>query len=260
MSALPYSLNNCYADIVIWILGTDNWGIGAPPGHDAPHDATGATISRINHRYVLMHMARSNCSPLTIQSIIRCASNTLFRWNEEMFAAEVRALRPIPRGEEVTMCYVPELERHSARQARLRDAYGFICICELCARDSNELRAQLQGLPAHGELLPDARRWAWARDRRHARDGDALLEMLERQAKMMEQEMYVRPEGWLAVARPLVKIHSALGNAVAACRWAVCAASYARAATGTDGGWRRWRGRLNGLCGGVRVSSVGGEI
>jgi hypothetical protein len=44
------SLNNCYEDKVIGILRTNNWGIGALPGHDAPYGATGAIISRINHR------------------------------------------------------------------------------------------------------------------------------------------------------------------------------------------------------------------
>lgn len=158
-----------------------------------------------------------------------------------MFAAEVRALRPIVRGEEVTMCYVPELESYSSRQARLRDAYGFTCTCELCSRpplervQSDSLRAQLEGLTAHDDELPDARVRAWARDP-CARD-DALLGALERQVAMMEQEKYVRPEGWLTVSRPLVKTHCALGNVVAARKWAVCAASYTRAATGTDGGW-----------------------
>ena len=178
-----------------------------------------------------------------------------------MFAAEVRALRPIAHGEEVTMCYVPELERHSARQVRLRDAYGFTCTCELCARpppalvQSDALRAQLEGLTTHGDELPDARIWAWARDRRHMHDSDELLEVLERQAKMMEQEMYVRPEGWLTVARPLVKIYCALGNAVAARKWAVCAASYARAATGTDDGWEAVaRAPEQTLWWGIRVS------
>lgn len=170
-----------------------------------------------------------------------CAPNALFRWNQEMFAAEVRALRPIARGEEVTMCYVPELEGYFSRQARLRDAYGFTCTCELCERPmsaralSDDLRSQLEGLTSHSEELPDARLWTWAHDR-SARD-DALLRTLEQQAAMMEQELYVRPEGWLTVARPLVKIYCALGNAVAARKWAVCAASYTRAATGTDGGW-----------------------
>jgi hypothetical protein len=214
------ALNNCYEDKIIGVLRTNNWGVGALPGHDAPYGGTGAIISRINHS---------------------CAPNALFRWNEEMFAAEVRALRPIARGEEVTMCYVPELEGYASRQARLRDAYGFTCTCELCARPaparalSDARRAQLEGVTSHGDELPDARLWAWARDVR-ARD-DALLGALEQQVAFMEQELYVRPEGWLTAARALVKIHCALGNTVPARRWAVCAASYARAATGTDGGW-----------------------
>ena len=159
-----------------------------------------------------------------------------------MFAAEVRALRPIARGEEVTMCYIPELEGYASRQGRLRDAYGFTCTCELCARPaparalSDALRAQLEGgLTSHGDELPDARLWAWARDV-DARD-ETLLGALEKQVAIMEKELYVRPEGWLTVARPLVKIHCALGNTVKARKWAVCAASYTRAATGTDGGW-----------------------
>lgn len=214
------SLNNCYEDKIIGVLRTNNWGIGALPGHDAPYGGTGAIISRINHS---------------------CAPNALFRWNDEMFAAEVRALRPIRRGEEVTMCYVPELEGYASRQERLRDAYGFACTCELCARPaparalSDGLRAQLEGLTSHSDELLDARLWGWARDTR-ARD-DALLGALEQQVAIMEQELYVRPEGWLTVARALVKIYCALGNTVAARRWAVCAASYTRAATGTDGGW-----------------------
>jgi SET domain len=170
-----------------------------------------------------------------------CVPNAHFRWNEEMFAAEVRALRPIARGEEVTMCYIPELENYSSRQARLRDAYGFTCTCELCERPmfarelSDHLRSQLEVLTSHSEELPDARLWAWARDK-YAHD-DVLLGALEQQVAMMEQELYVRPEGWLTVARPLVKIYCALRNTVAARKWAVCAASYTRAATGTDGGW-----------------------
>ena len=58
------SLNNCYEDELIGILRTNNWGIGALPGHDAPYGATGAIISRINHRYSLMLMIRSTPSPL----------------------------------------------------------------------------------------------------------------------------------------------------------------------------------------------------
>ena len=46
------SLNNCYEDKIIGVLRTNNWGIGALPGHDAPYGGTGAIISRINHRYV----------------------------------------------------------------------------------------------------------------------------------------------------------------------------------------------------------------
>ncbi|KAH9980917.1 hypothetical protein BGW80DRAFT_1267202 [Lactifluus volemus] len=234
--AFPRNFDRTVARQIIGALRTNNWGIGALPGHDVPYGGTGAIISRFNHS---------------------CAPNALFRWNEEMFAAEVRALRRILPGE--------ELEGYFSRQARLRDAYGFTCTCELCQRPiiarplSDNLRSQLESLTSHSEELPDARLWAWARDR-HARN-DALSGALEQQAVMMEQELYVRPEGWLTVARPLVKIYCALGKTVAARKWAVCAASYTRAATGTDGGWEAvartpeqtiwWR---------VRVAANEGEV
>jgi hypothetical protein len=48
------SLNNCYEDRIIGVLRTNNWGIGALPGHDAPYGGTGAIISRINHRCASM--------------------------------------------------------------------------------------------------------------------------------------------------------------------------------------------------------------
>jgi len=96
---------------------------------------------------------------------ISCAQNALFRWNKEMFVAEVHMLWPIA-WREVTMCYVPKLERHKAGQAWLLDAYGFTCACELCARvHSDALRAQLEGLTAHSDELPNMHIWAWARDR-----------------------------------------------------------------------------------------------
>jgi hypothetical protein len=48
------SLHNCYEDKIIGALRTNNWGIGALPGHDVPYGGTGAIISRFNHRYESM--------------------------------------------------------------------------------------------------------------------------------------------------------------------------------------------------------------
>jgi hypothetical protein len=122
-----------------------------------------------------------------------------------MFAAEVRALRPIAHGE-VTMCYIPELERHSARHLRIH-VHG-----DGAPASSTRVQTPTPAR-AHSDELPDTRIWAWARAS-IARD-DTLLGGLEQRAAMTEQEIYVRPEGWLTVARPLVKIYCLLGNAVA---------------------------------------------
>jgi hypothetical protein len=66
------SLNNCYEDKIIGVLRTNNWEIGALPGHDAPYGATGAIISRINHRYVSSIHARS------VPSLLRNNHTTAF--------------------------------------------------------------------------------------------------------------------------------------------------------------------------------------
>lgn len=64
------SLQNCYEDKIIGVLRTNNWGIGALPGHDAPYGGTGAIISRINHRCVSMPTL---CPILgSLQSILTC--------------------------------------------------------------------------------------------------------------------------------------------------------------------------------------------
>jgi hypothetical protein len=70
------ALNNCYEDKIIGVLRTNNWGVGALPGHDAPYGGTGAIISRINHRYV-SHPSRK--SVLALNSVHKqlCAERAL---------------------------------------------------------------------------------------------------------------------------------------------------------------------------------------
>jgi len=73
--------------------------------------------------------------------------------------------------------------------------------------------------------------------------------------------MYVRPEGWLTVARPLVKIYCVLGNAVAARKglFARLRTRAPRRERMADG--RQWRGRLNRRYGGGSGSqNVDGDM
>ncbi|KAH9955240.1 hypothetical protein BC827DRAFT_1238005 [Russula dissimulans] len=71
-------------------------------------------------------------------------------------------------GEELTMCYIPEPESRW-RDCGTSNAFGFICMCELCARTVMEptcaWSARFEGQAAHhdhDEVL-DAHVWVGAR-------------------------------------------------------------------------------------------------
>mgnify|MGYP002631222901 CR=1 FL=1 len=85
------------------------------------HDAVFTTISRFNH-------ACDNCA--------------CFKWNSTIGQLTVHATRPIRKGAEITLSYgFPTgcVLRHERRQ-RLRDAFGFHCICSKCELDGEALQ------------------------------------------------------------------------------------------------------------------------
>ena len=65
-----------------------------------------------------------------------CVPSAEFRWNEKLYRQEIRAIRDIVPGEEITLCYFT-LETMAKskvdRQNYLRDHYGFICDCHACS-------------------------------------------------------------------------------------------------------------------------------
>ena len=75
-----------------------------------------ALVSRINH----------SCSP-----------NVLHCWNERHGELTLHAACDIELGTELSISYIPLATAaglsHQARQARLRDSFGFCCECERCA-------------------------------------------------------------------------------------------------------------------------------
>lgn len=53
----------------------------------------------------------------------------------------LRAARDIDRGEELHISYIDSNASFEERQQRLQFAYGFVCKCELCTAQSEDIVA-----------------------------------------------------------------------------------------------------------------------
>jgi hypothetical protein len=69
-----------------------------------------------------------------------CRPNLSYYWNEKLNKRIVYATRPIKKGEEVFVSYIPLLLTHEERQKHL-DRYGFKCHCEACSQERDTLKA-----------------------------------------------------------------------------------------------------------------------
>lgn len=61
-----------------------------------------------------------------------CSPNAFASWIGSRM--EVRMLRAIPKGTEITMSYVPTTNSTVARQVQLQNTFGFKCTCKRCKR------------------------------------------------------------------------------------------------------------------------------
>lgn len=83
-----------------------------PLGSNAAQGAVFLEASRINHA---------------------CNSNSQNTWNESTQKLTIHATRDIRQGEEITIYYLDKFSKRSARQSKLRAAFGFACHCDLCS-------------------------------------------------------------------------------------------------------------------------------
>merc|ERR1719234_3024648 len=76
------------------------------------------------HNGVCLKMSRFNHS---------CRSNAQYFWNEDTNTRDIRALRKIKEGEEITVNYISALlGPRDERRKILKDKYNFDCNCEAC--------------------------------------------------------------------------------------------------------------------------------
>lgn len=96
-------------------------------------------------------------------------------------AAQVRALRPIAPGEELTHSYVDLMRAVADRRAHLEATYGFLCECPRCEREASQPPAQQQ----------DAKELSRA-SALHDQGNDLDSEDWARQAALLEEALSIR--------------------------------------------------------------------
>jgi hypothetical protein len=89
-----------------------------PCGPDSPIGAVYSNICFINHT---------------------CIPNSHNSWNSKTGLETIHAIREIKSGEEITISYAAG-EPARQRLAKLKDAFGFDCNCELCSRPAAEVQ------------------------------------------------------------------------------------------------------------------------
>ena len=242
-----FALHNCnLADLndALSIISTNSFLIPGVPGHNVLYSAVFETFSRLNHR------CRAPISFRRLPSTNKrgagsCCPNAMFRWDRDTFSGEIRALRPISTGEEVTISYFQGIMGPAAvtheRQKFLLECYNFKCACPVCGQPSKVRNRSDEERPIifkhvtdigmnYREMMED-----WVTE--EGDDRARLPNYLHAVEEGLDREMIFDPTYWIHLARAIVVTRCALGEAKAARKWAGRAAQHMRAATGSDGGW-----------------------
>lgn len=114
---------------------------------------------RILSLYPLAAMINHSCKP----NAVRVYSCLLSCEKSEIMA--VHATQPIQKGEEIVWSYVPTSKPYHDRRKRIKDSFGFDCLCQRCKVESNvfepdtnvsnELSARFQNYTLWNEKATD---------------------------------------------------------------------------------------------------------
>ena len=93
------------------------------------------------HNGVCLKMSRFNHS---------CRPNAQYFWNVDTNTRDVRALRKIKQGEEITLSYNSTLSREE-RRTYLKDQFNFDCSCEACDLTEEEILSETKTIDEYEE-------------------------------------------------------------------------------------------------------------
>lgn len=132
------------------ILRTNGFDVGVrDPGAEhgeGAYSCVGAVGSRFNHRCACCKRVLVHC--LTLHP--SCSPSAVHHFSIPSFSMEILAVRPIAKGEEITVTYTPLAAGAAERQVGLKP-YGFTCTCPACmdpeTSDKERGRARSSLLP-----------------------------------------------------------------------------------------------------------------
>ena len=240
-----FALHNCGSadpNDALSIISTNSFLIPGVPGHNVLYSAVFETFSRLNHRCRASFSFR-RCPGTNKRGAASCCPNAMFRWDRDTFSGEIRALRPISAGEEVTISYSQGIMGPAAvmheRQKFLLECYNFAY--PVCGRLSKVRNRSDEERPTISTYVSDIGKYYrgmmedWVTD--EGDDRTPLPNYLHVVDDALEREMIFDPTYWIHLAQAIVVARYDLGEAKAARKWAGRAAQHMRAATGSGGGW-----------------------
>ena len=133
----------------------------------------------------------------------------MFRWDKDTFSGEIRAMRPISEGEEITVAYYqgvlePETRTH-VRQLCLSEMYNFKCTCPICARPSKARARSDIDRPVITTTVKDIgtyyREMVYDWITHGGNDHTRLLNYLHTAEAALDREMIFYPKHWICLAR-----------------------------------------------------------
>lgn len=114
-----------------------------------------------------------------------CSPNAHWKWDAETFSITLEAVRPIERGEEITIQYIDSCIDYRHRRELLASHYGFDCLCTTCTQPdhegSNKARRELRNI---SKRLPSFEAWCSSKEL----PDDYLINLSERALQLRDAE------------------------------------------------------------------------
>lgn len=134
-----------------------------------------------------------------------CSPSTTRFWTMDSFCMQLRAMRDVKEGEEITTQYCTTLDTAADRQKELQ-RYGFQCTCRSCTDYKTSDPLRLQCRKTHSPMDSDGTQWSF-----DLPTSVTLKPWLESKA-IHEKEGLETTEGYLYSVFMLMKIYAAKGD------------------------------------------------
>ncbi|KAK2465512.1 hypothetical protein APHAL10511_002404 [Amanita phalloides] len=206
-----------------------------PGSYNGAYGGICRDLSRVNHRSVIPTLSTV---PLNMRN--SCVPNAAYRWILKDLVYELRALRPIKKGEQIFISYIPLLQARASRRQDLYSKYSFTCNCPACVLPSpcsdvrrNSLRIAAERDHAHD----DSTLKAWIEDL--SLPDDYVIAKSIKFVDIMNAEDLVEQDIWKLHYPRLTKAYCAIKDTNNAKLWARQTAKLLLAVNGDDCGWNK---------------------